>query len=247
MVGNTRAQSANMPARERLRRTVSAGLTEALAGRGATRLVCVSEIVAQEVHRYYRLRPDAIIPNGIDTSIFAPRDMGDARDRLGLPKDGRYALFVGRLEHGKGSDLVVDGATRGGHQLLIAGSTGAPGARHLGVLDPETLADAYAASDCVLFPSRYEGCSLVVLEALACGRPLLSTRVGWMSTLLSAVPGYSMLCVEPNVGDISKRLRDLRDIESTDLRSAARAFVLESNSFERWSERWEKLIEELEP
>jgi glycosyltransferase involved in cell wall biosynthesis len=245
MVGNTRAQSGDMPARERLRRTVSAGLTEALAGRRATRVVCVSEIVAEEVRRYYRLRSDAIVPNGIDTNVFAPRDPSLARDRLGLPRDGRYALFVGRLEHGKGSDLVLEGAARGGYELLVAGSTGAPGARHLGILEPEALAYAYAASDCVLLPTRYEGCSLVVLEALACGRPLLSTRVGWMKTLLRAVPQYDGLCIEPDIDDISRQLRALAGIESDGPCSAARSFVLENNSFERWSERWRKLIGEL--
>jgi glycosyltransferase involved in cell wall biosynthesis len=242
MVGNTRAQGANLPLRERLRRTASAGLTEALAGRGAARVVCVSDLVAEEVHRYYRLRPDAVIPNGIDVGVFAARDMNDARDRLGLPRDARYALFVGRLEHGKGSDLVIEGARRGGHELLIAGSTGAPGARHLGVLEPEALAWAYAASDCVLFPSRYEGCSLVVLEALASGRPLLTTRVGWMNTLLCEVPEYEAFCIEPDIEDIARRLRESIATDTSELCAAARAFVLESNSIERWAERWESLI-----
>jgi glycosyltransferase involved in cell wall biosynthesis len=243
MVGNTRAQGGNLPLRERLRRTTSAGLTEALAGRGAARIVCVSDVVAEEVHRYYRLRSDAIIPNGVDTSVFAPRDIGDARDRLGLSRDGRYALFVGRLEHGKGSDLVIEGARRGGHELLIAGSTGAPGARHLGVLEPDALACAYAASDCVLFPTRYEGCSLVILEALACGRPVLTTRVGWMSTLLREVPEYEALCIEPDIDQIARRLRESIDIETASLSASARAFVVENNSIERWGKRWEGLIE----
>jgi glycosyltransferase involved in cell wall biosynthesis len=245
MVGNTRAQGDNLPVRERLRRTASAGITEALAGRGAARVVSVSEVVGEEVHRYYRLRSDAIVPNGIDTDIFAPREMSDARDRLGLPRDGRYALFVGRLEHGKGSDLVIEGARRGGYELLIAGSTGALGARHLGVLDPKTLADAYAASDCVLLPTRYEGCSLVVLEALACGRPLLSTRVGWMSTLLREVPRYGPLCIEPTIEDIARGLRELTGSETTRLCAEAQAFVAENNSIERWTERWGKVIGEL--
>ncbi len=245
MVGNTRAQSGDMPPRERLRRTLSAGLTEALCGRGAARVVCVSEAVAEEVHRYYRLRAHVVIPNGIDTNLFAPRDMAGARDRLGLPADGRYALFVGRLEHGKGSDLVLEGTARGGHELLIAGSTGAPGARHLGILEPNALADAYAASDCVLLPTRYEGCSLVVLEALACERPLLTTRVGWMRTLLRAVPQYQALCIEPEIHDIAQRLRALPSIDSSGACAAARSFVLHDNSLERWSARWRGLIDEL--
>jgi len=242
MVGNTKAQGNTLPLRERLRRTVSAGLTEALAGRGARRIVCVSELVAEEVHRYYRLRADAVIPNSVDTKLFAPRDMHEARDRLGLPQTGRYALFVGRLEHGKGSDLVLQGARRGGYELLIAGATGTPGSRHLGVLEPEALAHAYAASDCVLLPSRYEGCSLVVLEALASGRPLLTTRVGWMSTFLRGVPDYDKLCVEANVEDIARRLHALSSEQTEPLCSRARAFVLEHNGGERWSRRWQELI-----
>jgi glycosyltransferase involved in cell wall biosynthesis len=247
MVSAARAEAGSLPTRERLRRKVGGGLTEAFAGHAATRVVCVSEAVAEEVRSYYRVRCDAVIPNGIDTDVFAPRDMRSARERIGLPQDGRYALFVGRLERRKGNDLLVEATRRAGCELLIAGSTAAPGARHLGILAPEALADAYAASDCVLFPSRYEACSLVVLEALACGRPLLSTRVGWMKTFLRAVPQYEALCVEPNVEDISARLRALVDIEIAPLASAARAFVLENNSLERWSERWRDLLEELEP
>ncbi len=245
MVGNAQAQRGSVPARERLRRTVSAGLTEALSGRGATRVACVSELVAEEVLRRYRLRADVVIPNGVDTNIFAPREMHSARERLGLSSDRRYALYVGRLEHGKGSDLVVEGAVRGGYELLVAGSTAAPDTHHLGVLAPAALAEAYSAADCVLFPSRYEGCSLVVLEALACGRPLLATRVGWMGTLLRAVPGYDALCIEPTVEAIALRLRELADFESAELCATARAFVLANNSLARWATHWEQLIEEL--
>jgi glycosyltransferase involved in cell wall biosynthesis len=245
MVGNARAQRGSVPARERLRRTVSAGLTEALAGRRATRVACVSELVAEEVLRRYRLRTDAVIPNGLDTGNFAPRDMQGARERLGLSHDGRYALFVGRLEHGKGSDLLVEGATRGGYELLVAGPTGASGTRHLGVLAPAALVDAYAAADCVLLPSRYEGCSLVVLEALACERPLLSTRVGWMRTLLRAVPEYETLCIEPTAEQIVLRLRELDEIESAELCAAARRFVLSNNSLEQWGARWRSLLDGL--
>jgi glycosyltransferase involved in cell wall biosynthesis len=245
MVGNTMAQKGTLPIREQVRRTLSAGVTEALSGHGATRVVCVSEVVAGEVHRYYRLRPDAVIPNGIDTSVFTPRDMREARNRLGLMSEGRYALFVGRVEHGKGVDLLLEGVGLAGYELLIAGSTGVSGAHHLGVLGPEALADAYAASDCVILPSRYEGCSLVVLEALACGRPLLTTRVGWMGTLLRAVPEYGALCIEPSVESVATCLHSLPDIEIEDLSSKARAFVLQHNSLEHWSESWLKLIDKL--
>ena len=105
------------------------------------------------------------------------------------------------------------------------------------------LADAYAAADCVVFPSRYEGCSLVVLEALACGRPLLTTRVGWMGTLLRAVPAYDALCIEPTVEAIALRLRQLENFQSAELCAAARAFVLANNGLARWATHWGELID----
>jgi glycosyltransferase involved in cell wall biosynthesis len=245
MIGDTQAAAATLPLRERVRRTVSASATEALAGLSATRLVCVSDAAAREARRYYRAHVDRVVPNGIDTDIFAPRARDQARARLGIPKNGRYALFVGRLEHRKGSDILVEATKSAGYELMIAGASGAHEAFHLGVLEPTRLAEAYAAADCVVFPSRYEACSLVVLEALASGRPLLTTRVGWMKTFLREIPAYDALCVEPTLEAVKARLLALADLDTVGLVSQARAFVLEHNSLERYAAHWRDLLDEL--
>jgi glycosyltransferase involved in cell wall biosynthesis len=246
MVGGTKAQADALPRRELVRRSLSAGAMEAVAGRGASRVVCVSESTADEVRRYYRLPETSVVPNGIDTATFAPRDRLAARERLGLEPGARYATFVGRFEHGKGGQLALEAASRAGYELLIAGPTGGGyGARHLGILPPEELADAYAAADCVVFPSLYEGCSLVVLEALACGRPLITTRVGWMSTLLREVPEYERLCVQPTIDDVCTRLRALSDLDTAQLISAARGFVLKHNSLAAYGRHWHALLQGL--
>jgi glycosyltransferase involved in cell wall biosynthesis len=245
MVGATFATGDSLPQRERLRRVLGAGAVEALSGRGAAAVVCVSESAANDVRRFYHLHCDAVIPNGIDITTFVPRPRAQMRARLGLSDRGRYALFVGRMEPGKGADILTAAASQAGFELLIAGASGSPGARHLGVLTPEALADAYSAADCVLFPSRYEACSYVVLEALACGTPLLTTRVGWMPTFLQAVPEYDVLCVEPTVDDIVDRLKSLHTIDTPNLTSRARAFVLQHNSLERYSQQWRSLIQGL--
>ena len=86
-----------------------------------------------------------------------------------------------------------------GWELLHAGAPALDGARHLGLLEPEQLADAYAAANCLLFPTRYEACSYVLLEALASGTPAVTTRVGWTRTLLRELPAYEALCVRPDV------------------------------------------------
>jgi glycosyltransferase involved in cell wall biosynthesis len=243
MPGGTRASSDALPLREVLRRSISGGASEAIAGHGAAKVVCVSQATASEVRRSYRVSTDAVIPNAIDTTVFAPLSQPEARSRLGLDPRGRYALFVGRLEHGKGGAVTVEAAGRAGYELLIAGATGAPGAKHLGVLAPAELAHAYAAANCVVLPSLYEACSLVVLEALACGRPLLTTPVGWMGSFLRELPEYRALCVEPNADDVAARLRALDSIETDPLTTAARAFVLEHNSLEPYGDCWHALLE----
>lgn len=245
MAGGTQAVAGGLPFREVIRRSLSAGAMEAIAGRSATRVVCVSESTAEEVRRYYRLRGAEVIPNGIDTVTFAPRGQIQSRERLGLDAGGRYAIFVGRFEYGKGGDMALQAARDAGYELLVAGPSAGAADRHLGVLAPDQLADAYAAADCVLFPTRYEGCSLAVLEAIACGRPLLTTRVGWMRTLLRSVPDYERLCVEPEVEDMVARLQALEDMDTEKIVGQARAFVLEHNSLERYATRWRELLQDV--
>jgi glycosyltransferase involved in cell wall biosynthesis len=241
MVGDTNAAARFIPTRERLRRIAGAGAVEALCGRGAI-TVSVADRTAEEVRRFYRVAVDEVIPNGIDTANFSPGDRAGAREALGLDQDRRLALFVGRVEPRKGSDVVVRGARQAGYELLIAGPDPAPGASHLGVLDPIRLAQAYRAADCLLFPTRYEACSLAILEALASGLPVLTTSVGWMSTFLAAVPRYRALCVEPRVDSIVSRLRSLPQLARADLLADAQRFVTAENSLARWGERWRALL-----
>jgi glycosyltransferase involved in cell wall biosynthesis len=223
---------------------VGVGCSEALSARGARTVVFVSESAAAEAGRFYRVHRGTVIPNGIDTDTFSPMPRTEARARLGLQLEGRYALFVGRLEYLKGAALILEASKGAGFELLIAGPDGSPDAINLGVLAPAELAVAYSAADCVLLPNLYEACSFVVLEALACGVPLLTTKVGWMPALLRAVPEYEALCVEPKFDDIVGRLRGLAGLDTHRLTLAARAFVQEHNSLERYSARWSALLKE---
>ena len=242
MVEHTLRGDLDQPLRERARRVVGEGFAEGMAGRGAVR-VAVSESAAREVRRYFRLGVDEVIPNGVDTDLFRPRDRAEARRRLGLDGEGRLALFVGRTEARKGADLLMPACARAGFELVVAGRNTLEGARELGVLSPEDTAWAYAAADCVLFPTRYEACSWVVLEALASGTPLVTTRVGWMETFLRELPAYRALCVWPEVDDVAAGLRALAEDHSTELTAAARAWMERNGSYERFAERWGALID----
>ena len=211
----------------------------------AGELVVVSESAAEETARYYGRAPTRVIPNGVDIDLFRPQDRRQARHRLGLDGEGPLALYVGRPDYRKGADLLMDSAQMAGWRLLHAGARGIPGAHNLGVIDPARLADAYAAADCLLFPTRYEACSYVILEALACGTPAVTTRVGWTRTLLREFPHYDALCVRPDVQDITARLRWLRQADTAPLMSDVRRFVSEHNSLECFRSNWLALIEQV--
>jgi glycosyltransferase involved in cell wall biosynthesis len=238
----TRAYAPGLARRERLRRRWGGGTAEKLAGRHAT-IVCVSESTAEEITRHYSLRPDAIVPNGIDLDTFRPRPRAAARAELGLPAHDRLALFAGRLNPSKGGEFMQSACERAGYRLMVAGSAAPPPAVNLGVMGPDALAVAYAAADCVLLPSLYEACSYVVLEALACGTPLLATRVGSIPSLLRDVPEYGALCIRADELDLASRLDYLRDTDTSALSRQARAWVAENNGLERYAERWEALVD----
>ncbi len=227
--------------RYRLRQALGGGIAEALCARGATAKVAVSSSTQRELRRFYRQRVDAVIPNGVDTELFSPGDREEARSRLGLD-DERYALFVGRFEHRKGADLVPEACRQAGFTLLVAGPSAPPGAVALGTLAPAELVHAYRAADCVLFPTRYEACSFVVLEAMACGTPLITTAVGWMEDFLQSCPAYRSLIVDPELDSVTNGLRSVASGAEDTILVQAREFVARNNSLEQFERRWLALI-----
>lgn len=136
-----------------------------------------------------------VIHNGVDTSIFHPMDREMARSEVGMG-DGAMVLFVGKLDPVKGGDVLIEALsvipTERRPTLLVAGV--GPMRKRLvalasrlhvessvhfvGTLSPKEIALHLNAADVLCLPSRHEGCPNVVLEALACGTPVVASRVG---------------------------------------------------------------------
>jgi len=170
---------------------------ERRAFEAARRVVAVSEQVRAELIGAgvppYRIR---VIPNGVDTAEFAP-GAGD-RAALGLPSGVPLALFVGDLQTSrKNLDTTLHALSRTPRlHLAVVGRVGESPypalAAELGLtarvhfLDFRTDVPALMrAADFVVCPSRYEPFSLVVLEALASGRPVVTSRTVGAASLLT--------------------------------------------------------------
>lgn len=142
-------------------------------------------------------------PLGIDTELFCPQ-RGDTalRARLGLPGDARLLLYAGRFTAEKKLGLLADAVRRLGrpyHLILVGCGAAPPPAAHTTVIpfqrDQRVLAGLIASCDLLVHPGDCETFGLVVLEAMACGLPVVGTRAGGVAELVDEATG---ILVPPN-------------------------------------------------
>lgn len=243
MPGQAAATKTGQLFRQRCRDSMGGGLAEALAAHAAHVNAAVSESAACEARRFYRIRNVTVIENAVDTTIFRRRPRLEARRTLQLPSEAKLALFVGRAEPRKSPAAALEACRRAGFELLVAGREAIGDSRHLGILTPEQLAVVYSACDCVVFPTQYEACSYVVLEALAASVPVVTTPVGWVQTLLRHVPQYAQLTAPPDADRFASILGKLGEAATQAAVAQASAWVREHNSLETFSANWTALVD----
>ena len=151
-------------------------------------VVAVSTATAADATRFGGVDPRRIrvVPEAADDA-FRPRPGAQERVEQRWEVAPGYLLFVGALDARKDPASLLRAWTaarqvRPQLQLVVAGDPGRqapssmPGAKMVGRVDDEELADLYAAAGCLVFPSRYEGFGLPCLEAMACGCPVAAFR-----------------------------------------------------------------------
>ncbi len=199
----------------RVRDVISRRLTRPVL-HAARRLLVVSEDLGRVAERDYGAHPDRIraIPNGCDASIFHPADRAEARRALDLPADAEVVTYVGRLvpEKGLRELLAAAGALRASRprlQLVLVGegpmhgelaalaAAGELPVRFAGTRPPAEVARWMCASDLVTLPSYSEGHPNVLVEALACGRPVVATPVGGIPEVVDAASGVLVPARDP--------------------------------------------------
>ena len=162
------------------------------AARKAARLIAVSERTKADLVEIYDVSPDRITVahHGIDPA-FTPGGTPDS-----------YALFVGTIQARKDPLAAADAAAAAGLRFVVAGPTrdrdlaeelARRGADLRGYLDKPALAELYRGAACLVLPSRYEGFGLPVLEAMACGTPVVVAP----EPALREVAGDAAIYAEP--------------------------------------------------
>ena len=147
-----------------------------------------------------------IVPCGVNLSLFHPTPKADARKLLGLNPSDTILLYIGRFDPLKGLSALLEAIpylnARHRSRLVIVGGDGEKSVEHRAMVqktkdlnidgqvifagqnDQHDLRAYYSAADMLVMPSSYESFGMVGLEALACGRPVVSTAVGAVDHLI---------------------------------------------------------------
>ena len=186
---------------------------EKLAYRIADRIIVTTDEDCKYIRWRYKIDPlkITVIPNWVDTSIFRPMN--------GVKKENKRIIFVGRLEKQKNVLALVRAVKLiPDAKLYIFGlgsleeeirkeTRGFDNIRLMGVVPHERLPYELNRSEIFILPSLYEGHPKALLEAMACGLPVIGSRVEGIKGLIE--DGVNGLLCEPTPEDIRRKIVQL--------------------------------------
>ena len=213
----------------------------------ADRVVAISNYTADTVTRIFNVRRPDVIYNGIDTDFFSPGQMTAGKKKFNL-------LFVGTPSRRKGFDLLPLIMQKLGNRftLLYTGKSGqvtrdsVENMQNAGWLDGNALVAAYRECDALLFPSRYEGFGYAVCEAMACGKPVITSDNSSLPELVQHNES-GLLCRTDDIDAFVTAARLLADNPdlARHMGGAGREHVLRNFTLEKMTDNYIRLFEEV--
>jgi len=164
-----------------------------------------------------------VFPNGIDESLFKINDKQLLRKEYGFSTDDFILAFVGGFIHRKGPDRVAEAVSNFGDKDIKSffvgsgqGKENVPiecdGVLFKGKVEHDKLSDYLNMSDIFVLPTLNEGCSNAIVEALACGLPVISSDLPFNKDILDS--SNSILIDPMNVGQIGQAIKRLKEDEN---------------------------------
>lgn len=197
-----------------------------------------------------------LIPNSVDTEVFNQMDQTKLRRKHNLPLDKKILFFIAgnKNNHRKGADLLNDSFSLTQEHpdlfFISAGSYKPPelndecyrGFGH--VSGDHNMAELYALSDAFVLPSREDNLPNVMLEAMACGTPVISFAQGGMKdVIIDQVNG--LLCDSIDASSLKNVINEFLNQSDQYNRSNIRDFVVDNFHAKKQAQRFEELYRNL--
>ncbi|MFH1704114.1 MAG: glycosyltransferase [Nitrospirota bacterium] len=226
------------------------------------KIVAVSEDVKEDIMRYDRIDPSKIevIPNGIDVERFNPeKNTTDIRKEFSLEEDDIVIGFIGRIVTAKGLEYLLDALPylKGEFKsikLLIVGEGSLveklkERAKKNNIFDNilftgkrRDIPEILASINIFVMPSIAEGFPNALLEAMAMGKPIVTTEVGGIPEIVKN--GFNGLLVPPrDTLSLSKAIKELisNDQLAAKMGQAASNLVRDNLSIKAIAQKWQSL------
>ena len=155
-----------------------------------------------------------VFPNAVNADLFRKMDKKQCRQQLGFPQDGFIVAFVGWFNERKGPNRVVEAIKRikdsTVYSLFIGKGEQKPNCDNIlfqGALPHEQIPVYLNAADVFVLPTLHEGCCNAVIEAMACGLPIISSNLPFNWDVLDET---NSIMVNPNnIDEISNAIKTL--------------------------------------
>jgi UDP-glucose:(heptosyl)LPS alpha-1,3-glucosyltransferase len=219
--------------------------------------IAISQSVANDLAKDFGIQSNVhVVHHGVDTKKFTPLK-NDVRKELGIAENEFVAIFAGSFAR-KGLEVLMQALAKGDFQfpLLVLGEGdrnyfeglakkySLKNVRFLG--KKENIQNYFQASDVFVLPTQYEPFGLVILEALACGLPVITTKLAGGAELITDSKEGFLLNDPMDADAIFHHLDFLLKNPEKRLAMAKDARKLaEANTWDHVAEKYQKILEKL--
>ncbi len=186
-----------------------------------------------------------VFPNAINNKLFRPLNKNESRKKFGFDKNDFIVSFVGSFDRRKGIDRLekaIDSLPDNKIKLAAAGKGKINPVSKKCIWDKpiehDSLPAFYSSSDVFVLPTRNEGCCNAIIEALACGTPVISSNLPFNADILDK---NNSILIDPNsIKDIASSIKKLQ--HDTKLREEIAKKALKSSKNLTLNKRAQNII-----